>query len=85
MHAGVAPGDDIVAINHIKATADLPGRIAKMNPGQEVVLHVFRRDELQTLTATLQSAPCDTVVLTLEKEAGDSALEVLDNWLGAAD
>jgi len=84
MHAGVAPGDDIVAMNGIKAGTDLPDRVARLNPGEEVVLHVFRRDELHTLTATLQAAPRDTVVLTLQTEPSDTAPEVLDDWLGTA-
>ena len=84
MHAGVAPGDDIVAMNHIKAGNDLPDRVARLNPGQEVVLHVFRRDELHSLTATLRSAPRDTVVLTLQKKPADTVPDVLDNWLGPA-
>ena len=84
MHAGVAPGDEIIAMNHIKASADLPGRVARLNPGEEVVLHVFRRDELQTLTATLRTAPCDTVVLALEKEPTETASGILDAWLGTA-
>ena len=84
MHAGVAPGDDIVAMNRIKAGTDLPDRVARLNPGDEVELHVFRRDELHTLTATLQPAPRDTVVLSLQKEPSDAAPNVLDDWLGQA-
>ena len=84
MHAGIAPGDDIVAMNHLKVSADLPSRVARMRPGEEVVLHVFRRDELHTLTATLQSAPRDTVVLTLQKEPAEPVGDILDDWLGAA-
>ena len=84
MHAGVAPGDEIVAMNGIKAGADLPIRIARLNPGDPVVLHVFRRDELHTLTATLRAAPRDTVVLTLPKRTAEAAEAVLDDWLGTA-
>ena len=69
-------------MNHIKAGADLPSRVARLNPGEEVVLHVFRRDELHTLTATLRPAPRDTVVLALEKEPAESASDILDGWLG---
>jgi predicted metalloprotease with PDZ domain len=82
MHAGVAPGDEIIAMNHIKAGADLPSRVARLNPDEEVVLHVFRRDELHTLTVTLRPAPRDTVVLALEKETAESARDLLDGWLG---
>ena len=84
MHAGVAPGDEIIAMNHLKASADLPSRVARLNPGDPVVLHVFRRDELYTLHATLRPAPCDTVVLTLQKESTEIAGDVLDSWLGPA-
>jgi len=84
MHAGVAPGDEIIAMNHLKAGTDLPSRVARLNPGEEAVLHLFRRDELHTLTATLRSAPRDTVVLTLQKEPIKTATDALDNWLGPA-
>lgn len=84
MNAGVAPGDEIVAMNGIKAGSDLPSRIARLNPGDEVVLHVFRRDELHALTATLRAAPRDTVVLTLAKSGAENANAVLDDWLGPA-
>ena len=84
MHAGVAPGDEIIAINRIKAGADLPSRVARMRPGQEVDLHVFRRDELHALRATLRAAPCDTVVLSLQKDTSASADQVLDDWIGPA-
>ena len=82
MHAGVAPGDVIVAMNHLKAGADLPDRIAHLNPDEEAVLHVFRRDELHCLSATVRPAPLDTVVLSLESEPTAAASEILDHWLG---
>ncbi|MEO0602233.1 MAG: PDZ domain-containing protein [Myxococcota bacterium] len=83
MHAGVAPGDQIVAMNHLKADAGLADRVARLHPGDEVALHVFRRDELLTLTATLAAAPRDTVVLTLREELDDTTRDVLDRWLGS--
>jgi len=82
MHAGVAPGDEIVAMNHLKAGATLPNRIARLSPGDEAVLHVFRRDELHTLTATVRPAPRDTVVLSLSHELTDAVASMLNHWLG---
>lgn len=84
MNAGVAPGDEIIAMNRIKASSDLTDRVAKLDPGQEIVLHVFRRDELHTLTATLRTAPRDTVVLDLQKEPAETVRNVIDGWLGPA-
>jgi predicted metalloprotease with PDZ domain len=83
MHAGVAPGDTIVAMNQLKASADLPDRVARLNPGDEVVLHVFRRDELHALTATVRAAPLDTVVLSWREGADDVPSDVVDAWLGS--
>ncbi|MEN0068066.1 MAG: PDZ domain-containing protein [Myxococcota bacterium] len=83
MHAGVAPGDQIVALNHLKADATLHDRVASLSPGDEVVLHVFRRDELHTLTVMLRAAPRDTVVLTLRDEIDDTTRDLLDRWLGS--
>ena len=82
MHAGVAPNDEIVALNYVKASADLPDRVARLQPGDEVTLHVFRRDELHTLTAALRAAPRDTVVLSLREELSEDVTLVLDEWLG---
>ncbi len=82
MHAGVAPGDEVVAMNHLKAGATLPNRIARLSPGDEAVLHVFRRDELHTLTATVRPAPRDTVVLSLSNGLTDAVASMLNHWLG---
>ena len=82
MRGGIAPGDDVIALNRIKAGADLPERVARLTPGEDATLHVFRRDELHEVTATVRVAPCDTVVLTLESEPHESASQLLDQWLG---
>ena len=82
MRGGVAPGDEVIALNRIKAGADLPERVARLTPGEDATLHIFRRDELHEVTATVQAAPCDTVVLTLESEPHESASQLLDQWLG---
>ena len=82
MEAGIAPGDTIVAMDRLKAGSDLLDRIHRKQPGDEVTLHVFRRDELHELTAVVRTAPRDTVVLTRIEEPAEGAARLQDAWLG---
>jgi predicted metalloprotease with PDZ domain len=83
MHAGLSAGDEIVAFDGLKAGSDLAARIAGHRPGEIVPVHVFRRDELHTLTMTVGEAPRDTVALTLNDDAPPEAVARREAWLGA--
>ncbi|MFK7927558.1 MAG: M61 family metallopeptidase [Myxococcota bacterium] len=84
MRAGLSAGDQLVALDGIKVGSDIVERIAKKAPGTMVTLHVFRRDELLELAATVGQAPCDTVVLELDDTASEAAISLRNRWLFGA-
>ena len=63
--AGLAPGDLLLAVDGLRATADNLERLVARAAGQPegVSLHLFRRDELMTLTASPRPATLDTCEL----------------------
>jgi predicted metalloprotease with PDZ domain len=82
--AGVSPGDEIVALDGIRAT--VPGsdtRIRRFRPGDKSTLTVFRGDELLTLKLKWAAAPADTCYLQEDGDAGTAAAERRNNWLKA--
>lgn len=82
--AGLAPGDEPVAINELKLTArNLSVRLAEYRAGDEVTLSVFRRDELMRLRVTLGEAPLDTCYLQLDADAGAEHVGARERWLSA--
>lgn len=81
--AGLAARDVIAAIDGMRARSfdsGLDPVLDRRRAGDEIVLHVFRRDELLVLHARLRASPRDTCVLSL-KSAGVAA--PLRRWLGA--
>ena len=81
-HAGVAPGDEAVALDNLKLTAqNLHVRLGEYRPGDELGLSVFRRDELLRLRVTLDDAPEDTCYLKLDSGESDEARSRRDAWL----
>ncbi len=80
--AGVAAGDRIIALDQLQAS-EHQLKIALYNraPGDRLQLHLFRRDELMEMEATLEAAPTDTVVLTAIESADSQQLQAQQNWL----
>ncbi|MEM8816809.1 MAG: PDZ domain-containing protein [Pseudomonadota bacterium] len=76
--AGVAPGDQLVALGGLRLTAaNLDGSLQRFRAGDKAELVVFRGDELLTLSIVFTAAPEDTIYLELiaEDEADSAALE----------
>jgi predicted metalloprotease with PDZ domain len=85
-HAGISPGDVLLAIDGIKVTpSNLDKRIAAVPNGKTIRLHLFRRDELMALTVTPLPAPADTCELRLMPDVDGATLSLRKAWLGAAD
>lgn len=81
--AGVAAGDELVALDGLRATASsLPVLLRGYRPGDTAELTVFRLDELIAFLVTLEEAPADTCYLTLADDADDAALARRREWLG---
>ena len=74
--AGVAPGDELVALDGLKVTlAGIDARIRRYRPNDRSKLVIFRGDELLTLKLRWQEAPATTCYL----EADDD--ERCSDWL----
>jgi predicted metalloprotease with PDZ domain len=84
--AGLAPGDQLLAVDGLRVTsANLETLVARAaGTGSPVVLHVFRRDELLTLTAHPEPAPEDTCELSRVDEVSDTVKQVRAAWLSSA-
>ncbi len=81
--AGMAPGDELVALDGLKLTAsNIDSRLSCYQPGDRAQLAVFRGDELLELSVTLDLPPADTVELGLDPQAASSALARRQAWLG---
>jgi predicted metalloprotease with PDZ domain len=65
--AGLSAGDCILAVDGIRVEIKgLDKRLAEYAPGDKVVAHVFRRDELMVFDLLMQAAPDDTCALQLQ-------------------
>lgn len=83
--AGLAAGDVIVAIDHLKVSnGGLAAMLGAYRAGDVVTVHAFRRDELITVGLQLQAPPADRIELSLMAECDAEALQRRDEWLGSA-
>jgi predicted metalloprotease with PDZ domain len=81
--AGLAANDVVVAIDGLRASAEnLEALATRRQPGEVLALHAFRRDELLSLSLTLDAAPEDTAWLAFT-DAPATALAARRSWLGA--
>jgi predicted metalloprotease with PDZ domain len=83
--AGVSAGDVLVALDGLKvATAKaMDEMLARRRAGDEVTLHVFRRDELMCFRLLLAAPSADKFTLARSDRAGADALKLRKGWLGA--
>lgn len=72
--AGLNANDEVLALDGVRVTESTLGeRLADRKPGDLVVVTVFRRDELRTISIRLAAAPPDSykiVKIEPEKKAG---------------
>ena len=57
--------------------------LARRRAGDEVELHLFRRDELMRFRAVLAAAPAERQELKLAARADGLAVKLRRDWLGA--
>lgn len=82
--AGICPGDTLLAIAGKKVTADNIGRLmSAYRPGDEVVVHVFRRERLHELMLVMHEAKLNTCELYLLDDAllSDAQKKMRENWM----
>jgi len=80
--AGLAPGDEAVAINDLKLSkANIDARLREYHAGDRITLSIFRRDQLMNLNIVLEEAPQDTCYLVIDNDASDAAEKNRRSWL----
>ena len=83
--AGLSAGDTLVALDGLKVDeASLLRRVRALPAGTAVRLHVFRRDELLELSATLDAPPATTVWIDVDPDAPAGAVARRGRWLRGA-
>ena len=83
--AGLAPGDELVALNSWRIDHDLlPERLADYAIGATVQLTFFRNDVLHTLGVTFERPPYDQLKLVLMDDVDAQQKAHYDSWLKAA-
>mgnify|MGYP001825269091 CR=1 FL=1 len=81
--AGIAPGDEAVALDGQRLNADnIDSRLRDHHVGDTVTVTVFRDHRLMRHRVTLESPPDDTCVLSIDEDARGAADEQRTDWLG---
>ncbi len=80
--AGLSAGDILIAVDGLKVTStNLEKLLAPYKPGDNVEIHVFRRDELMCFEVSLQALPLDTVELRLKQDIDETVESRRRDWL----
>ncbi len=80
--AGICPGDEIVAVDGLRAEGgSLAARLADLPPGAPVEVALFRRDELKFVTVVPMAARADAIAVSESPSAGEEARNLLSRWL----
>jgi predicted metalloprotease with PDZ domain len=83
--AGIAPGDEAVALAGLRLNADnLDSRLRDYQAGDRVTITVFRDHRLMNLKVRLGQPPEDTYYLVMDAEA-DEAADERAAWLGRSE
>ena len=82
--AGVSAGDVLIALDglRISSAKGLEDLLARRGAGDEVELHLFRRDELMSFRAVLAAPPSERQELKLAPRADSAAAKLRRGWLG---
>lgn len=82
--AGVAAGDELVAIDgyRVRSDADVRARLAPARPGDRVRLAAFRRDQLVDLAVELGAAPPNRFEIASVATPTEAQRERFRAWLG---
>ncbi|HJU64319.1 MAG TPA: PDZ domain-containing protein [Gemmatimonadaceae bacterium] len=84
--SGVAPGDELLAIDDFAVSADeLDERLERYQPGDTVTLTVSRRDQLRRYPVKLGAEPLDRWSLEVKTDATAEQRRRLAAWLGPED
>lgn len=84
--AGLSAGDVLIALDGLKLGSGkaLDDMLARRQPGDEVEIHAFRRDELMVFSVVLGEPVVDKISLKPAEKASAGALKLRRGWLGRA-
>ncbi|MBP6097132.1 MAG: M61 family metallopeptidase [Methyloversatilis sp.] len=81
--AGLSAGDVLVALDNLRITAiSLDSLLKRRQPGDEVKINAFRRDELMKFRVRLDAAPADQAKIAIAPRVSAPARALLKQWLG---
>ena len=81
-NAGLAAGDIAVAMDNLQLTAkNIDHRLQEYHPGDQMILTVFRRDELMRFRVSLQAPPADTCYLLKKENCAADKEQRRQDWL----
>jgi predicted metalloprotease with PDZ domain len=81
--AGLSPGDELVAVAGLRATATgLDEALRRYPAGEAIAVHAFRNDELITTTLRAAEPPRDTYYLEMVAEPTPEQEQRREEWLG---
>lgn len=80
--AGLAAGDEIVAIDGLRADlASLNRTVSRLGPGNTLSVHLFRRDELREATVVIGRPQASEAALSIAESASATAVQLRQAWL----
>ena len=81
--AGLSAGDVLVALDNLRITASsLDALLKRRQPGDEVKINAFRRDELMKFRVRLDAAPADQAKIAPSPRVSAAARSLAKQWLG---
>ncbi len=81
--AGIDPNDEILAINNFRVTADgFNDRLQDFKSGQEIMITLFKQDQLKTVSLKLADPICDRYIISEVKNPTPAQQLNLQSWLG---
>lgn len=83
--AGVAAGDELIAIDGLRAdVAMINRRVSRRRAGQRLAVHLFRRDELIEASMVIGKAPATEASLRITEGTDEVPKRLRAGWLGTA-
>jgi predicted metalloprotease with PDZ domain len=80
--AGLSAGDTLIALDGLRVTAaNIESKLQRYQPGGEITVHAFRRDELMSFSVRLQAAEQNVCYLRFDPQAGSAEMQHRRSWL----
>jgi predicted metalloprotease with PDZ domain len=84
-HAGIAPGDEVLALNDVRVTAgNMDTRLREYHAGDRVTVSVFRNDGLLQFKVRLVDPPEDTCWLEIDANRNEEAEQRQSAWFAGS-